>query len=82
MPFKRTLLIILELVIVFFVGWFLRHSVSVVAGTALVIIGTLCVMCLWYLYPRVTGKTKPKWQKLVMVIADVSLVAINGLLLK
>ncbi len=47
MPFKRTLLIILELVIVFFVGWFLIHSVSVLAGTALVIIGTLCVMCLW-----------------------------------
>lgn len=82
MPFKQTLLIILELVLVFLVGWFLRHSVLVVAGTALVIIGTLCVMCLWYLYPRVTGKTKPKWQKFVMVIADVSLIAVSGLLLK
>lgn len=82
MLIKKLLLVSLEVIIVCLVALWLRHLVSPVSMSLLIVATTLIMMALWNLYPRLTTQTKGPLLKGFMILIDCTIVVSIGFLLK
>ncbi|EUJ36020.1 hypothetical protein [Brochothrix campestris] len=82
MLIKKLLLVSLEVIIVCLAALWLRHLVSPVSMSLLIVVTTLIMMALWHLYPRLTTQTKAPLLKGFMILIDCAIVVSIGFLFK
>lgn len=82
MLIKKLILFSLEIIIVCLAALGLRHLVSPLSMSLLILVTTLLLMMLWYLYPRVIKQSKSVLLKGLLLLIDCAIVVVSGFLLK